>query len=599
MKQLKYLLKFSLSKIELIFFLLKKFLNQRQFIYISSVAVGISVAIAVIVLKSFSHWVSVFSIYIDKKYDLPFSNSILPVIGILLTVFVIRNFLDGQIDKGTFQIMYAVAKKRSILPIKQMYAQIITSCLTVGMGGSAGLESPITITGAAFGSNFALKYRLTYKERSLLLACGVAAGIGAAFNAPIAGVLFAIEVVLTEISVSAFIPIMLSAATGAIVSSLLLKEGILFSFKNITDFHSKNIPFYIILGVFSGFISIHYSRNFRRIEKLFKRITLSPYRKALFGAIFLALLIFIFPALFGEGYQSIKALADNNPEKILELSFLSKFDNKWVVLILVGFTMLLKVFATGITLGAGGNGGNFAPSLFVGAFLGYITSTFFNFLGFIKLPVSNFTLVGMSGVLSGLFHSPLTAIFLIAEITGGYDLMLPLMIVSSVSYAISKQFEPYSFDIKHLAKKGEVFTDDKDKNILQTINIEKLIDRDYIRVYEGNSLESFIEKIKETEATVFPVFDSNETLKGLIYLDDIRSILFSAFKIKHTKTQEITQVIDVYINYDDSASIILDKFENTKHQILPVFQDQKLVGFIQKSDILERYRKILKEIVVE
>lgn len=583
---------------------LKLVLEPRQFLYISSVLVGLSAALAVIVLKTFAHNVFIFSQYLDTKLNLPYSNSTLPIIGILLTVFVVKNFLNGNIEKGTSQIMYVVAKKRSVMSAKQMYAQIITSSLTVGMGGSAGLESPITVTGAAFGSNYALKYRLSYKDRTLLLACGVAAGIAAAFNAPIAGVLFAVEVVLTEISITAFTPLIISAATGSIVSMLLMNEDVLFSFKSIQGFDSKNIPFYVLLGLLSGFVSIHYARNFRKVEHFFATRSKNSYRKALFGASILGLLIFVFPSLFGEGYESIKILADNNPGKLMENTLLKGFiDNKWMIFLFITTTLFIKVFATGITLGAGGNGGNFAPSLFVGSYLGFSTAYFFNMLKItnFNLPISNFTLVGMSGVLSGLFHSPLTAIFLIAEITGGYSLMIPLMLVSSISFAISKHFEPYSFDIKHLADKGDVFTDDKDKNILQSIDVKKLINNNFSPVSESKTLEELIEKIATSDDVIFPVLNDDKKLIGLIYLDDIRPIIFSSFKIKYTSITEILQPVkdkDI-VDFEDPIETIMNKFEITHQQILPVVQNKVLIGFISKSDILEKYREQLKELVIE
>lgn len=589
-------------KFENYFAKLKSVLEPRQFLYVSSVLVGLSAALAVIILKTFAHNVFLFAQFLDSKLNLPYSNSTLPIIGILLTVFVIKKVLGNSIEKGTSQIMYAVAKKRSVIPDKQMYAQILTSSLTVGMGGSAGLESPITITGAAFGSNYALKYRLSYKDRTLLLACGVAAGIAAAFNAPIAGVLFAIEVVLAEISITAFTPLIISAATGSIVSMLLMNEDVLFSFKSIQEFNSKNIPFYILLGVLSGLVSIHYARNFRKVEHFFATRSKNTYRKALFGASILGILIFIFPSLFGEGYESIKLLADNHPEKLVENSLLKDFsDKKWILFLFITATLLIKVFATGITLGAGGNGGNFAPSLFVGSYLGFSTAYFFNILKITNLPISNFTLVGMSGVLSGLFHSPLTAIFLIAEITGGYSLMVPLMIVSSISFAISKHFEPYSFDIKNLADKGEVFTDDKDKNILQSIDIKKLINTNFSPVKESKTLEALIEKIAASDDVIFPVLDEDNKLIGLIYLDDIRPIIFSSFKIKYTSITEILQPVkdSHVVQFDDNIENIMNAFERNHQIILPVVQNKTFIGFIAKADILEKYREQLKELVIE
>jgi CIC family chloride channel protein len=593
-------IKKQFKRLERLVFLLKTMLTPRQFIYLSCVLVGVSSALAVIFLKTFAHWVYTSAQYLDGYLHLPYSNSLLPVIGIILTVFVVAKFLDGSIQKGTSHIMYAVAKNGGILPKKQLYSQIITSSLTVGLGGSAGLESPITITGAAFGSNYAQNYQLNYKDRSLLLACGVSSGIAAAFNAPIAGVLFAIEVVLAEISITAFIPIMISAATGALISTILLNEDILLSFKNVKDFDHHNIHFYVILGLLSGLVSIYYARTFRKLENFFDKSKMGTYRKALFGASILAILIFLFPTLFGEGYLSIKTIANNHPEKILDNTLLANFkDSKWILLLFVGITMLVKVFATGLTIGAGGNGGNFAPSLFVGSYLGFVLAYFVNLTGLAKLPVTNFTLVGMAGILSGLFHAPLTAIFLIAEITSGYELMVPLMIVSSVSYAISKRFEPYSFDIKHLADKGEVFTNNKDKNILTTLELSKLVQRDYKSVSNSDNLEELVEVIKTSDETIFPVLNDKNELEGILYLDNIRSYIFTPFKVKYTTISEIMEQPKQIVFYDETMETVMLKFEKSGLGYLPVLQKGKLIGIISKQYALEKYREKLKEMIIE
>jgi CIC family chloride channel protein len=575
-------------------------LSEKQFIFLSSVLVGISAAFAVIVLKSFAHSVFSFATYINGILKLSFINSVLPIVGILLTIFVVKRVLGGTIEKGTSQILYAVAKKSSVIPRKQMYAQIITSSLTVGLGGSAGLESPIVITGAAFGSNYAQRYKLNYKDRTLLIGCGVAAGIGAAFNAPIAGVLFAIEVLLVDVSISAFTPIMIAAATGALVSEIALDESILLNFKQQQTYDYHNIPYYILLGIFAGFIAVYYSRNFQRVEHFFERIKINPYKKGLFGASILAIIIFIFPTLFGEGYESIKTLSENDPGQLLENTLFSDFrNNSWVLLLFVGATMLLKVFATGITLGSGGNGGNFAPSLFLGSYAGFFFSKFINLTGFTKLPISNFTLVGMAGILSGLFHAPLTAIFLIAEITGGYDLMIPLMIVSSISFAISKRFEKHSLDVKNLARKGNAFTSNKDTNILSTLDINKIIQNDYVTVNSEGNLEKLVDLISHSNQVAFAVVDENLELLGVIYFNDIRELIFSAFKVKYTPIKEIMQTPKEIIYPTDSMETVMNKFENSKVAFLPVIKNGKYFGFISKSVALEAYRSKLKSMTIE
>ncbi|MDI6047875.1 chloride channel protein [Flavobacterium yafengii] len=589
-----------ISKLETIIAFAQSMLTPKQFIFLSAVLVGISSAFAVIVLKSFAHWVFTFATYVSGILKLGFINSILPIIGILLTVFVVKRVLGGTIQKGTSQILYAVAKKASIIPKKQMYAQIVTSSLTVGLGGSAGLESPIVITGAAFGSNYAQKYKLSYKDRTLLIGCGVAAGIAAAFNAPIAGVLFAIEVLLVDVSIAAFTPIMIAAATGALVSVIALDEEILLSFKQQQSFDYHNIAFYILLGMFTGFISVYYSRNFQRVEHFFARLKLSPYKKALFGSSILAILIFIFPTLFGEGYESIKTLSDNDPGKLLENTLFRGFrDNSWALLVFVGLTMMVKVFATGITLGSGGNGGNFAPSLFLGSYVGFFFSKFLNLTGLTKLPVSNFTLVGMAGILSGLFHAPLTAIFLIAEITGGYNLMIPLMIVASISFAISKRFEKHSMDVKNLAKKGHAFTSNKDTNILSTLETTSIIQTDYLTVSPDENLERLVDLISHSNQVIFAVVDIEKNLLGIVHFNDIREIIFNTYRVKYTLVREIMIEPTEIISPDDSMEMVMNKFEKSKKAFLPVLKEGKYYGFISKSVALEAYRTKLKSMTIE
>ncbi len=586
---------------ENLIFILKDTLSERNFIYFASVAVAITCSLAVIVLKSFAHNIFLLANNINGFLKLPYINSLLPIAGILLTVFVIRNFLDNNLEKGSSRVLYAVAKKGGIVPKKQMYAQIITSSLTVGLGGSAGLESPIVITGAAFGSNFAQKYHLSQKDRILLLACGVAAGIGAAFNAPIAGVLFAIEVVLTDISIAAFIPIIISAATGALISTIVLSHDVILNFKQTLKFDYHNTPFYILLGILAGLASIYHARNFQKMEAFFGSFKNKGYRRALFGALILAILIFFFPTLFGEGYESIKTLSSTHPSELLDNTLLENFKNsEWVLLLFVGVTMLLKAVATGLTIGSGGNGGNFAPSLFVGSYLGFFVAKAVNLLNFTHhLPIANFTIVGMAGILSGLFHAPLTAIFLIGEITGGYDLMVPLMIVSSVSFAVSKQFEKHSMDVKALADKGDVFTSDKDKNILQSIDFYNLVQQNYKTLTHTSSIDSVVEIFSTSEQKVIPIIDEDKSLIGIIDFEELKAIIFNPYRVKFMSINEVMSQPKELILFEDKPEKIIKLFDTSKASILPVIHKGKYFGFLSKIDILESYRQRLKEMIIE
>jgi len=588
-----------IKKLHLIIEWIQFRLTNKQFILLSSVLVGLSVGLAAIVLKTAVHAIFLASTYKDLgnyKYLFLF----FPLLGILLTALVIKHLLKGKLEKGLANIHYAIAKKSSLLPQEQMYAQIVTSSLTVGFGGSAGLEAPIVITGAAFGSNYAKTYNLSYNERTLLLACGIAAGIGATFNAPIAGVLFALEVLLVDISISAFTPLIISAATGALISKIILQDDILLSFSLQQPFNYANTPQYILLGLFAGLISVYHSRTFSKIENIFSKRKSKTFINIFIGGLLLAGLIFIFPSLFGEGYQSIKSLAMQQPSNLLNNSFLEGFkNNEVIVLLCVGLLIFVKSIATALTLGSGGNGGNFAPSLFVGAYLGFFFSRLLNMLGITNLPESNFTMVGMAGILSGIYHAPLTAIFLIAEITGGYTLMIPLMIVSSISFAISKYFEPYSMDIKKLALSGKIFTNDKDQNILATISTSNLIETNFQSVSANLNLGDLVNIIAQSKRNIFPVVNDSNKLLGIIVLDNIRELIFKTELYEKVKVRDLMNPAPAVISANQSMESVMSVFDETGAWNLPVVDKGIYIGFVSKSSIFSSYRSQLKSTTIE
>lgn len=555
---------------------------------------GISAGFAAVILKTFVHYIFLIATY-DKLSQYRFWYLILPFLGLVITVFVIKKVLKNKLNKGLGQIHYAIAKNASTLPMHQTYDQVITSSITVGFGGSVGLEAPIVITGAAIGSNFSRKYKLDQRERTLLLSCGIAAGIGAAFNAPIAGVLFALEVLLLDISISAFTPLIISAATGALVSKILLDDEILLSFKLTEAFNYYNVPFYILLGVFTGLIAVFHAKSFTFFEKKINHKQTPSYKKAIISGLILAMLVFFFPTLFGEGYQSIKILASKIPQNILENSILEPFNqSKWFVLMIVGSLIFLKSIATALTIGGGGNGGNFAPSLFVGAYSGYFFSNLINSISSWKLPENNFTIVGMAGILSGLYHAPLTAIFLIAEITGGYTLMIPLMIVSSVSFAVSRYLEPFSMDVKNMAQKGEVLSNDRDLNVLASMKIEDFIQKDYTALTPNLKLGDLVEIVSHSTKNCFPVLNYKHELVGLIWLDEIREIIFKTEKYQSVQVNDLMSKAVFQINPQTSMELIMRKFDESGLWIIPVVENEQFVGFVMKTSIFTAYRNKLK-----
>lgn len=564
-------------------------LSEKQFLIFSSILVGLSAGIAAVILKLFVHAIRHLILGDYFNTSSKYLYLLFPVIGIGIVVFLIKPLFKNDVNVGSVSILHSIAKKNSFLPFEQMYSHIITAGLTVGFGGSAGLESPIVSTGSAIGSNYSRINKLNYKERTLLLAAGAAGGIAGAFNAPIAGVLFALEVILVDISITAFIPLLIASVSGALISSIILKEDILLSFQSLAPFNYHNVPFYILLGIVAGLISIYYVNVFHYLEKFYEKLGSKKLRWFL-GSVFLIIMVFLFPSLFGEGYESIKSLANNSPQQIFKNSplYLAAYSN-WALLVLLTIVMLIKVVAASATIGAGGVGGNFAPSLFVGAYLGFVFSQVFKLFG-INLPMSNFTLVAMAGILSGIFHAPLTSIFLIAEISGGYALIVPLMIVASISFIIVKYFHPESMDIKKLKLRGTIVSENKDVSILGRIEVLDLIEKDFSVLHPEETLGNVIEHIKHTKRNVFPVVNKKNKLLGIVQLDNIREEMFDTSLYTKITAKDIMEKVSAKIAIDESIFSAMKKFDETGQWNLPVVQDGVYLGFLSKSSILSRYR---------
>lgn len=570
-----------------------KHINDRNFLIIVSVLVGIPAALAAVVLKKFVQFLHQATQYLLSLPTARYISILLPFIGIVLTVIVVRVFFKQKLEKGLGSILFAISRKSSKVEKEKMYSHVVTSGLTVGFGGSAGLEAPIVITGSAIGSNIASGLNLGYKERSLFLACGAAAGIAAVFNSPIAGVVFAMEVLLAEITIPAFIPILISAATSAILSRFLYKDQIFYLITKDWYFHA--IPFYVLLGIICGLVAVYMTRTTLKIEGYFSsRINVA--KKAVWGGLFLGLLIFIIPPLFGEGYSTIKDLLAGSYSTLVNFSFLDSFKHN--PLIIIGFSIVIiltKVIASSLTLGAGGNGGIFAPSLFTGAITGFALAYGINLTGITDLNVQNFIVVGMAGILSGVVHAPLTAIFLIAEMTGGYVLFVPLMIVSALSYFITKYFEPYSIYTKKLALNKHLLTSDKDKNILSHLKISDLVESDFIPLKAEGNLKSLVDAFTVSNRNIYPVVDNLNNLVGIISLDKVKKLLFKPEMFQQVKIIEIADTGVIPIEKNESMELAMQKFETSKLWNIPVVEDNKYIGFISRSNILSAYRRVLKQ----
>jgi len=570
-------------------------LSARQFLIVLSILVGLTSGLAAVGVKYVVHSIGQLVSFYSTNFREFFLFALFPTLGILLTVFYIRYFLNGKLPKGSAEIVYYIAKKSSKIPSEQTYSHMITSALTVGFGGSMGLESPMVSTGSAIGANFGSAYKLGYKDRTILLACGASAGIAAAFNSPIAGVLFAIEVLLADVSAAAFIPLIISAASGALLSKIILKEGITLSFSLQQPFDHHNVPYYALLGLVAGLISLYYARVYTWTEARMHQVE-NRWIRGITGGLLLFVMVLLFPPLYGEGYHTIVQLAELAPDTLFQSSILfTLIETNQQNILLLGLLIFLKPIAAAVTIGSGGNGGNFAPSLFVGAYLGFVFARAINLLGFTNIPETNFTLVAMAGILSGIFYAPLTAIFLIAEITGGYELMIPLMIVSALSMTVTHLFEPLSMDSKKLSALLKGSIDTRDKFLLSKLDVKELIETNFSTIKAEYDLDALIKVISQSNRNIFPVLDDDQKLIGIVHLDRIRSVIFDTERNHGTTVRDLMVSPPAVIQAHENLHQVLNKFEETKSWNLPVVDREHYVGFLSKSSILTRYRNELLE----
>lgn len=592
--------KYSIHKArsyELVLHWLKSRLSRNQFLILSGVLVGSTSGLAGVVLKSLVHYIHYFiTTKVHLEYQLLF-YVVFPFLGIVLTTLIVIFIFKGQDRKGLGAILYEIARNSSIVSSVKMYSQIIQSAVTVGLGGSAGLESPIAVTGSAIGSNFAQTYKLEYRERTLLLAAGATAGIASAFNAPIAGMMFAFEILLTGVVFSDFIPLVVAAVCGSLISRIFLQEDVLFGFHSREAFDYHNLFYFLILGVFTGLYARYFVLVSQRVDHFFHSLSFSRIQKAIIGGCILSLLCLLLPPLFGEGYETVKLLNDGQAESVLQNSFFRYLDFKeFSVIIFLAFVCLLKAFATSVTIFSGGNGGNFAPSLFAGGTLGYLFAMICHAVGLTDVPVTNLVLVGMAGVMSGVLYAPLTAIFLIAESSSGYDLFIPLMIVSVISFLMARWFAPISPDLRKLADEGKIFTREHDKNILTLLDTSELVSKNAQIILEDAPLEDLLNIIKNGKMNTFAVLNQQKNLVGIFTLDDIRPFLFNKDLQECLNLKQIVKAPAAIIKETDQMKDIIKTFDETGTWNLPVVNsDNKFIGFISKSSVLTSYRQLLKE----
>ena len=577
-----------------------KKIKDKHFILILSFVVGILTALAASLLKFLIEYIKHF---LTENFDTTGVNwlyLVYPVVGILLTGLFIRNVVRDDISHGVTKILYAISRRQSRIKRHNTWSSLFASAITIGFGGSVGAEAPIVLTGSAIGSNLGSAFTMEHRTLMVLVGCGAAGAVAGIFKAPIAGLVFTLEVLMIDLTMGSLLPLLVSSVTAATVAYILHGTEAMFEFRMDEPFLMERIPAVLLLGVLCGLVSLYFTRAMNRIEGVFRRYS-NPYIKLAIGGIMLSILIFMFPSLYGEGYDTIHMLLNGTSaadwDKVMDNSIFYGYGN--LLLVYLAFVVLFKVFATSATNGGGGCGGTFAPSLFLGCVVGFVFSHFCNGYSLApiisdNIPEKNFALMGMAGMMSGVMHAPLTGVFLIAELTGGYDLFLPLMMVSVSSYLTIMIFEPHSIYSMRLAQKGELVTHHKDKSVLTLMNIESVVETDFEQVHPENDLGEMVKVISKAKRNMFPVVDARGILLGIVVLDDIRNIIFRQELYHRFTVGRFMVVPPARISMNDSMEEVMRKFDDTKAWNLPVVdEDGKYKGFLSKSRVLNTYRQTL------
>ena len=576
--------------------LLKK-LPERDVMIILSLFVGICCGLAAVLLKSAIEFIhhSLTSWFDGEAYN--FLYLIYPGIGMLIAMLFVRFIVKDNIGHGVTKVLQAVSKNESKIRSHNMWTSMAASSVTIGFGGSVGAEAPIVYTGAAIGSNVARYMGLSYKNMTILLGCGAAGAVAGIFKAPLAGVLFTLEILLFNISMTSILPLLLSTISATVISYIFLGDKPPFEC-TISPFELHNLPFYILLGLFSAACSVYFTRMTLWLEDKIKSIQ-KPFVRWAISASCLGLLIFLFPPLFGEGYEHLHELLNGGTIDLEGQTILAFFLRKaWLVPLFFMLVLLLKVFSMSFTNAGGGVGGTFGPTLFIGAIAGFVLSRTINLIagpGFV--PEQNFVLVGMAGLMSGVMQAPMTAIFLIADMTGGYGLLIPLILTSTISYAATRMIEPYSIYTKRIAKKGELLTHDSDQAVLTLLKTGDLIESDFKTVRIDATLGELVAVVAESKRNIFPVVDSRNHFQGFVSLEDIRREMFKTQQYETTHVYNYMKSAPAYVYIDEKMDSVMRKFEQTEAWNLPVVEaDRTYVGFVSKSKIFSAYRDQLKQV---
>lgn len=565
----------------------------QRFIIFLSLLVGISTALAACLLKWAIHAIQHLLTTNFTFYSENWLYLLYPIIGIILASLFVRYVVRDDISHGVTKILYAISQRKSIIKLHNMWSSVVASSITIGFGGSVGAESPVVLTGAAIGSNLGRAFKMDQKTLMLMVGCGAAGAISGIFKAPITGVAFTLEVLMLDMTFYSVVPLLISSVTATAVSYFLMGDSVMFPLQS-ESFMLDRIPYYVLLGILCGFVSLYFTRGMNWMEGIFRKLE-KPWKKILLGGIMLSLLIFLLPPLYGEGYDSINSLLNLDYTRLLENSLF--YEYRYNVYFVIGYfvlIVLLKIFASAATNGAGGTGGLFAPSLFVGCITGYILVLLLQQIG-VELPAQNFALAGMAGLMSGIMHAPLTGIFLTAELSGGYDLFMPLMIVSVFSFITIYIFEPHSLYAMRLAQKGELVTHHKDKAVLSLLKTENLIETDMRPIAPEAMLGDLVKIMSVCNRNVFPVIDKDGIYLGEIRVEEVRNIMFRPELYQRFNMQKLMVSPRERVDVNDSMEVVMKKFEQSNAWNLPVLDGKKYVGYVSKSKIFSAYRSVLVE----
>lgn len=565
---------------------------ERSFVLILSFVVGVISGLAAVLLKNLIHF-SIHTIKENLINEGEYYYLFFPIIGISLTYLFVKYIVKDNISHGVTRVLYAISKQNSIIKTHNTWSSMLASTITISFGGSVGAEAPVVLTGSAIGSNLARLFKLNYRQITLMVGCGAAGAIAGIFKAPLTGLLFVLEVLMLDLTMASIVPLMISGVTATSIAYFFMGDSVLLTFNLDHAFTVENIGYYIILGIFCGIVSVYFTRMTIRMEGFFKKFT-NPFVKIFIGGSILTLLIFMFPSVWGEGYDYIRTILHNDGGLIFQNSLFSNISvNSVWFLGLLFLVLIFKVIAMSATNGAGGVGGIFAPTLVVGSFAGYFLVHTLNHFFQIHLPESNFALAGMSGLMAAVMHAPMTAIFLIAEVTGGYDLFLPLIVTATISYITIMLFEPHSIYTKRLAARGELLTHHKDKNVLIMLDTCKLIEKEFIILKEDYSLRDFVKRVPESKRNIFPVINDEEKLVGIVLMENVRPIIFNRELYDSTYVTDFMISAPAIVEMNETMESVMKKFKSSKAWNLPVTENGKYRGFLSKSKIFNEYRDIL------